>query len=209
MFDVGFFELIIVAIIGLFVIGPERLPGAIRAVAMWVGRVRYYISETRSEFEKHIGADDIRRELHNEQVMRSLEALKKSKQELEDSINASSQNSILPPSETDREPELPDAYPHDENGLALTEHEPKPTVSTQEKTLATAASVKPEPAETEPAKTETANTGPTKQQPLPAKPQPTESDAQAKQWLEPDLNPDTQHAPPASNIENNSALLKK
>ena len=116
MFDVGFLELVVIAAIGLFVIGPERLPGAIRAVAMWVGRVKYFISETRSEFEKQIGADDIRRELHNEQVMRSLEALKQSKQELEESIKGS-QNTIHP----EKEPEdLPDFYPHDENGLAIT-----------------------------------------------------------------------------------------
>ena len=38
MFDVGFAELVIIAVVGLLVIGPERLPGAIRTGAAWLNR---------------------------------------------------------------------------------------------------------------------------------------------------------------------------
>ncbi|WP_218943578.1 Sec-independent protein translocase protein TatB [Exilibacterium tricleocarpae] len=74
MFDIGFFELMVVAIIGLLVIGPERLPETIRTISLWVGRLRRSLRETRAELEEHLGADEIRRQLHNEEVMRSLEA---------------------------------------------------------------------------------------------------------------------------------------
>ncbi len=83
MFDVSFFELLVVGVVALLVIGPERLPGAIRTGALWFGRLRHAITETRSEIEKHIGADEIRRQLHNEQVMASLEKLKESRAALE------------------------------------------------------------------------------------------------------------------------------
>ena len=72
MFDIGFFELILVAIVGLIVIGPERLPDTVRTVALWIGRLKRSLRETRQELEQQIGADDIRRQLHNEDVMRSL-----------------------------------------------------------------------------------------------------------------------------------------
>ncbi|MBX2857078.1 MAG: Sec-independent protein translocase protein TatB [Cellvibrionaceae bacterium] len=205
MFDVGFFELIVIAIIGLFVIGPERLPGAIRSVAMWVGRVRYFISETRSEFEKHIGADDIRRELHNEQVMRSLEALKKSKQDLEDSINAGTQNSILPPSEagSDRDQDLPDAYPHDASGQAITGSGSAPGPLSKEAVVATGNTESSE-----------ANHATNSRQAATH----TASDAQKagdewsdrdEEWLDREIDAATQTAPPAIDLKNNAASLKK
>lgn len=74
MFDIGFFELLIVGIVGLLVIGPERLPETIRTLALWWGRLKRAIQSTRTELEQHIGADDIRRQLHNEEVMQRLQA---------------------------------------------------------------------------------------------------------------------------------------
>lgn len=72
MFDIGFFELLIVAIVGLLVIGPERLPETVRTIALWFGRLKQSISDTRTELEKQIGADEIRRQLHNERIMKQL-----------------------------------------------------------------------------------------------------------------------------------------
>lgn len=86
MFDIGFFELLVIAVVGLVVIGPERLPGAIRSGALWWGRIKRNVRETRNELERQLGADDIRRELHNEEVMRSLEALRKTSQNVEKQI---------------------------------------------------------------------------------------------------------------------------
>lgn len=74
MFDIGFFELLVVAIVGLIVIGPERLPETIRTVGLWIGRMKRALRDSRAELEQHLGADDIRRQLHNEEVMRGLNA---------------------------------------------------------------------------------------------------------------------------------------
>ncbi|MBB6519846.1 Sec-independent protein translocase protein TatB [Pseudoteredinibacter isoporae] len=73
MFDIGFFELLLIAVVGLVVIGPERLPGTLRKLALYWGRIKRSISDTRQEIEQQIGADDIRRQLHNEEVMQRLE----------------------------------------------------------------------------------------------------------------------------------------
>ena len=105
MFDIGFFELLVIAVVGLVVIGPERLPGAVRSGALWWGRFKRSIQETRSELEKQLGADEIRRELHNEDVMRSLEALRLSRQDLERQVDATNETEATehsqPPHSTD------------------------------------------------------------------------------------------------------------
>lgn len=88
MFDISFFELLVIGVVGLIVIGPERLPGAVRACALWIGRLKRSLSNTRAELEKHIGADEIRRELHNEQVLYNLEKMKDQRRELEARIRA-------------------------------------------------------------------------------------------------------------------------
>jgi len=86
VFDISFFELLVVGIVGLIVIGPERLPGTVRTCALWIGRIKRSLMETRRELEKQIGADEIRRELHNEQVLYNLEKMKDTRQELEERI---------------------------------------------------------------------------------------------------------------------------
>lgn len=74
MFDIGFFELLVIGVVALLVIGPERLPDTIRSAALWWGRLKRAIQSTRTEIEQQIGADDIRRQLHNEEVMQRLQA---------------------------------------------------------------------------------------------------------------------------------------
>ncbi len=76
MFDIGFGELLVIAIVGLLILGPERLPVAIKTVSLWVGRFKRSYRQIRTEIEKEIGADDIRRQLHNEEIMQSLNATK-------------------------------------------------------------------------------------------------------------------------------------
>lgn len=73
MFDIGFTELLVCMVVALVVIGPEQLPGTVRTVGLWIGRLKRSLRDTRQEIERQIGADDIRRQLHNEEVMQNLE----------------------------------------------------------------------------------------------------------------------------------------
>ncbi len=79
MFDIGFAEILVIAVISLVVLGPERLPGALRTTGLWVGRIRRGIRDIKSDIEREVGADEIRRQLHNEEVMRSLERMDSAK----------------------------------------------------------------------------------------------------------------------------------
>jgi len=51
MFDIGFWELVVIAIIALLVIGPERLPGFAHDAGMWLGKLKRYIQHARRELE--------------------------------------------------------------------------------------------------------------------------------------------------------------
>lgn len=72
MFDIGFSELVLTALVALLVFGPEKLPQAARVTGLWIGRIKRTLAETRREVERELGADDIRRQLHNEAIMKSL-----------------------------------------------------------------------------------------------------------------------------------------
>jgi sec-independent protein translocase protein TatB len=86
MFDIGFLELLVIALITLVVMGPERLPEAIRTLSLWIGRLKQLFASAQQELEKEVGMDDIRHQLHNEQVLRELND---QKTELEQSVHAS------------------------------------------------------------------------------------------------------------------------
>ncbi|MFI8384487.1 Sec-independent protein translocase protein TatB [Pseudomonas sp. NPDC079086] len=85
MFDIGFTELLLIAVVALVVLGPDRLPGAVRTAGLWIGRIKRSFSAIKAEVEREIGADEIRRQLHNEQIL-----------ELEREMNAMKQNLNAP-----------------------------------------------------------------------------------------------------------------
>jgi sec-independent protein translocase protein TatB len=65
VFDIGFFELLLISVVGLLVFGPEQFLDAVRVTTRWVKRIRRSFDEVRT---------DIQRELHNDEVMRELKA---------------------------------------------------------------------------------------------------------------------------------------
>ena len=89
MFDIGFPELILVSIVALLVIGPERLPETIRTVMLWVGRVRKTFTNIKTELEQELGADEIRRQLHNESIMKDI---RESKEKISDALKEADQS---------------------------------------------------------------------------------------------------------------------
>jgi len=68
MFDVGFWEILLILVLALVVIGPERLPGAARKAGYFVGKARRYIEGVRSEVESELDVNEFKRMLHNQEV---------------------------------------------------------------------------------------------------------------------------------------------
>jgi sec-independent protein translocase protein TatB len=107
MFDIGFAELIIIAVVGLLVIGPERLPATIRTASLWLNRIKRGFNDIKQE---------VQQEIHNDGVMQELrktgEQLKKETQGLEREIHGATEslsgNSPEDPAPTHTEKTSPD-----------------------------------------------------------------------------------------------------
>ncbi|MDD2759315.1 MAG: Sec-independent protein translocase protein TatB [Methylomonas sp.] len=67
MFDVGFSELVMVGLIALLVIGPERLPKAARIAGFWLGKARSTIASVKSEIKQELHAEEMRQLLQQQQ----------------------------------------------------------------------------------------------------------------------------------------------
>ncbi len=61
MFDIGFWEIALIGVIALLVVGPERLPALARNVGLWVGRMRRYVAHVRDDIEREISAEEVRK----------------------------------------------------------------------------------------------------------------------------------------------------
>ena len=75
MFDVGFSELVVIALVALLVLGPEKLPGAARTVGALVRRARSSWASLQSELEREINATEIKSSLDSVKATPELGAL--------------------------------------------------------------------------------------------------------------------------------------
>ena len=60
MFDVGFSELIVIGIVALVVIGPERLPKVARTVGLLLGRMQRYVNEVKADINREMQLDELK-----------------------------------------------------------------------------------------------------------------------------------------------------
>lgn len=67
MFDVGFSELMMVGLIALLVIGPERLPKAARIAGYWLGKTRSTIANVKAEIKQELHAEEMRQLIQQQQ----------------------------------------------------------------------------------------------------------------------------------------------
>jgi sec-independent protein translocase protein TatB len=64
MFDIGFSELLVVALVGLIVIGPKRLPEVARTAGQWVAKVRRFVADVKQDIDREMQKADLN-ELRN------------------------------------------------------------------------------------------------------------------------------------------------
>lgn len=65
MFDIGFLELLLVAVIGLIVLGPERLPKAAHSVGMMIGRIRRSMSQAQMALDREVRLQELKEKMEN------------------------------------------------------------------------------------------------------------------------------------------------
>ncbi len=84
MFDIGFWELLLIAIIGLVVLGPDRLPGAIRSVRSWISGIRRFSDNIKTELSEELRIQ----ELHDHLKKAEQSNMENLSPEVADSVNA-------------------------------------------------------------------------------------------------------------------------
>lgn len=73
MFDFGFAEMVVVGIVALLVIGPERLPSVARKAGVYFARIRRFVTNVRSDVEREFKTDELQKMLQQQQdELRSL-----------------------------------------------------------------------------------------------------------------------------------------
>jgi sec-independent protein translocase protein TatB len=94
MFDVGFSELIMVGLIALLVIGPERLPKAARIAGYWLGKTRSTIANVKAEIKQELHAEEMRQLLQQQQqsIADQVQQIAGETQDAVDQINAGIQD---------------------------------------------------------------------------------------------------------------------
>ncbi len=60
MFDIGFSELMVIALVALIVIGPERLPRVARTLGHLAGRLQRYVSDVKADINREVELDELR-----------------------------------------------------------------------------------------------------------------------------------------------------
>ena len=61
MFDIGFSEIVVVGLVALIVIGPERLPKVARTLGHMFGRLQRYVNEVKADISREIELDELRK----------------------------------------------------------------------------------------------------------------------------------------------------
>jgi sec-independent protein translocase protein TatB len=106
MFDIGFSEMIVIAIVALVVIGPERLPRVARTAGLLLGRLQRYVSDVKSDINREIQLDELKKlQAEIEQSARSVEhsltseirAVRETAQAATDELQATVAGDEVPP----------------------------------------------------------------------------------------------------------------
>lgn len=97
MLDIGFLELMLIGVVGLLVLGPERLPRAARTAGMWIGKIKRTVSGMQREISAQLEAEELRQKL-NEQQNKLNDSLKKAKLDVESIADAPSTSDTTPSS---------------------------------------------------------------------------------------------------------------
>ena len=72
MFQVGFLEILLILVVGLFIVGPTRLPDVVKFVIKLYKKIQLTIANFKTDLESEIGTDEIKKDVFNEMRMEEL-----------------------------------------------------------------------------------------------------------------------------------------
>ncbi len=103
MFDVGFGELVIIGLVALIVVGPERLPTVARTAGLWIGKARHLLTTVKADIDREIKAAELKQMLEQQAkssgIYEIVEETKDSLQEVKKELQADDRTTVVPPAE--------------------------------------------------------------------------------------------------------------
>ena len=75
MFDIGFWELLLIAVVALIVVGPDRLPRLVRVTGLWIGRASASIQSVRNEISRELREEELQQALNKPLVSPDLDEI--------------------------------------------------------------------------------------------------------------------------------------
>jgi sec-independent protein translocase protein TatB len=72
LFQVGFLEILLILVVGLFIVGPTRLPDVVKFVVKVYKKIQLTITNFKRDLESEIGTDEIKKDVFNEMRMEEL-----------------------------------------------------------------------------------------------------------------------------------------
>jgi sec-independent protein translocase protein TatB len=102
MFDIGFWELVLVGVVSLLVFGPERLPRVAREAALWLRKARSMVASVKSEIDQELQLQELRQSLLEEKKKLEREARALNRNGIAKMIEPDSAGSLPKSSATER-----------------------------------------------------------------------------------------------------------
>lgn len=114
MFDIGFAELLVIAAVALVVLGPEKLPTAVRTLGLWVGRAKRTIGGIQREISEELRMEELRRTsaIEKEKLDKELNEMRQPFSDVSNDI----QTETKAPEHTKATPEPPSEQSEKSNG---------------------------------------------------------------------------------------------
>ena len=72
MFDIGFFELLLILLVGLVVLGPKKLPEAVKSVSRFLLWLKLQTNKAKQEINKTFGLNEVYQDSRNEEILKDL-----------------------------------------------------------------------------------------------------------------------------------------
>jgi sec-independent protein translocase protein TatB len=110
MFDVGFWELTLILIVALLVIGPERLPRVARSAGLWMGKMRRFVTTVRADIQRELAAEELKQTLAKQAKSTGLHEIIEETRE----IAADAGQLLKDPADSSRRPESTESSPSGE-----------------------------------------------------------------------------------------------
>jgi sec-independent protein translocase protein TatB len=97
MFEIGFWELVMVGVVALIVVGPERLPGLARTAGLWVGKARRMIAQVKAEVDRELQLEELKQSFHQQANLSDLKDISERVKSLREDIQAEFDDPGPPP----------------------------------------------------------------------------------------------------------------